>query len=336
MRLAHLPLLRCPVTRGELQCERDAMEGDRVRTGTLVEPLEGRRYPIHEFVPRFVPAANYARSFGLEWNLHARTQYDAVSGAALSRRRFFAIMDCPERLEGETVLEAGSGSGRFTEIALTTGAMVASLDYSEAVQANYASNGMHPNLLLVQASLYEMPFPEGRFDRVFCFGVLQHTPDPEAAFQALVPMARAGGWVATDLYRAGLLQSVLHPRYWVRPLTRGRDPARLYAAIRRYVDLMWPLARLIRRIPGIGPSLNWRLLIADYSRELPEAGDAMLKEWAYLNTFDALSPAYDLPQRLHTYRRWHQAAGLEAVHVGPGDTAGYGWSGWIGRGRRPA
>lgn len=335
MRLAHLSLLRCPATGRELLCEPVSMEGDRVREGMLTAVGDGPRYPIRDFVPRFVPSENYARSFGLEWNLHGRTQYDAESGRPLSRKRFFTVMDCPERLEGEVILEAGSGSGRFTEIALSTGAMVVSLDYSDAVSANYASNGSHPNLLLVQASLYEMPFPRDRFDRVFCFGVLQHTPDPEAAFLALAPMARPGGWVATDLYRAGLLQSVLHPRYWVRPLTRGRDPARLYDGIRRYVDLVWPLARVIRRIPRIGPSLNWRLLVADYSRELPGADDAMLKQWAYLNTFDALSPAHDRPQRLRTYRRWHERAGLEAVHVGPGDTAGYGWSGWIGRGRRP-
>jgi len=30
---------------------------------------------------------------------------------------------------------------------------------------------------LFQASIYELPFAPRQFDKVFCFGVLQHTPD---------------------------------------------------------------------------------------------------------------------------------------------------------------
>jgi hypothetical protein len=45
------------------------------------------------------------------------------------------------------------------------------------------------------------------------------------------------------------------------------------------------LARIVRKVPVIGPTLNWKLLIADSSRVLPGADDATLKEWAYLETF---------------------------------------------------
>jgi len=336
MRLAHLSFLRCPATLRPLECEVETGDTDRVRTGVLIEPVTGHRYPIVNYIPRFVAGDNYASNFGLEWNTHARTQYDAVSGESLTRKRFFAITGAPSQMDDKTILECGSGSGRFTEVALGTGAFVVSFDYSDAVAANYASNGENPNLLLVQASLYEMPFPREFFDLAFCFGVLQHTPDPAKSFLAIPQMVKPGGLVATDLYRKGLIQSVLQTRYWVRPLTRNRDPRRLYEGVKRYVDFMWPLVRLIRRIPVIGPPINWRLMVADYSRELPNADDQTLKEWAYLNTFDALSPAYDLPQSKGTYQRWHREAGLQDVFVGEGDKAGYGWSGWIARGRKPA
>jgi ubiquinone/menaquinone biosynthesis C-methylase UbiE len=35
-------------------------------------------------------------------------------------------------------------------------------------------------VLIVQADVFAMPFRAGTFDRIFCFGMLQHTPDPRA------------------------------------------------------------------------------------------------------------------------------------------------------------
>jgi ubiquinone/menaquinone biosynthesis C-methylase UbiE len=59
------------------------------------------------------------------------------------------------------------------------------MDYSYAVDANYAFNGGKNNVFIVQAEVYKMPFRENFFDKLFCFGVLQHTPDPEKAFLLL-------------------------------------------------------------------------------------------------------------------------------------------------------
>jgi len=330
MRRAHIGLLVCPATKRPLVLKEGCVfEGSCVKEGELIEPVSGNHYWIRNYIPRFVPQDNYAASFGLEWNIHHRTQYDRHSGFSVSRERFERETRWGRCLEGETILEVGSGSGRYTEHALTTGALVISFDYSNAVEANYRSNGRHPNLLLVQASVYEMPFPYDAFDKVFCFGVLQHTPDPRAAFLAMVAHVKPGGRLASDIYIKDLMHWVLSTKYWVRPFTRNRDSARLYRAVRRYVDLMWPIARIVRRIPRIGYAINWRLLIADYSRVLPGADEATLREWAYLDTFDMLSPAYDKPQTVRTFRRWHQEAGLKDVDVHRG------FNGIEGRGTRP-
>jgi hypothetical protein len=115
-----------------------------------------------------------------------------------------------------------------------------------------------------------------------------------------------------DVYRKSFARYVLGTKYWVRPLTRRLPPERLYRLVHRYVDLMWPLARLVRKIPRLGPTLNWRLLIADYSRELA-TDDELLREWAYLDTFDMLSPRFDFPQTIETARRWcHEAGGFRS------------------------
>lgn len=325
MREIHLPLLRCPATKSKLKLVNAQVINGKVKEGLLQNELKTHSYEIVDFVPRFVPKENYANSFGYQWNVHSRTQYDETSEFNNSRERFFKETAWPQKLEGQTILEVGSGSGRFTKEALTTGALVVSCDYSNAVDANYKSNGHCENLLLVQASVYEMPFEIDSFDKVFCIGVIQHTPDPEGAFLALPKFLKSGGSLVTDIYVKDIRHWLLQPKYWIRPFTRGKNPVKLYYAIKNYVDFMWPLAKLIRKIPRIGPALNWKLLVADYSRELPRASDSVLKEWAYLDSMDMLSPMYDYPQTIRTFKRWHKKANLDQIDVQ------YGYNGIEGR-----
>jgi len=275
-----------------------------------------------------VPELNYASSFGLQWTKHAQTQHDSYTGVPISEQRFFQETRWPRRLDGEVLLEVGSGSGRFTAPAATTGALVVSMDYSVAVDANYAANGHRPNVLVVQADLYHMPFRAASFDRVFCFGVLQHTPDVEKSFRSLTSMVRASGRVAIDVYRKmPAVKRLFLVKYWIRPLTRRMSPKLLYTLTRAYVRLMWPLTRVIHRIPRLGPKINWRLFVIDY-RDVFPLSESLLQEWAILDAFDMLSPAFDSPQTLETVRSWFREGGYTDVEVH------YGQNGIEGRGRK--
>ncbi len=49
----------------------------------------------------------------------------------------------PKDMKGETILEAGSGAGRFTEIMVKTGANILSFDFSSAVDANRGNKKLH-------------------------------------------------------------------------------------------------------------------------------------------------------------------------------------------------
>jgi ubiquinone/menaquinone biosynthesis C-methylase UbiE/uncharacterized protein YbaR (Trm112 family) len=315
MYLEHLKLLACPHCFCDLRVSRVevGIAEQSITDGMLACSACAREYPIVAGVPRFVPRDNYASGFGLEWTKHARTQYDSYSGISVSEQRFFEQTHWPRDMRGQVIVEVGSGSGRFTEQAANTGATVVSLDYSYAVDANFASNGARPNVLIVQADVFAMPFRSGTFDRLFCFGMLQHTPDPKRAFNALPSVLKPGGALCADIYKVTLLRVVFHPKYWVRPFTRNMNPDRLYARVCGWVDLMWPLAGLIRKLPK-GHGINWRLLlVADYSA-LGLRGE-MLKEWAYLDTFDMLAPRYDRPATLGTFRKWGVDAGLRQVEA---------------------
>jgi len=310
-----------------LSLDHGSHNGPTVQSGHLRCTGCAADYPIVRGVPRFVPSDNYASSFGLQWTRHAQTQYDSHSGLRLSETRFFEATRWPRDLAGQVMLEVGSGSGRFTEQAVSTGAFVVSMDYSRAVDANYQCNGSKPNVLIVQGDVYHMPFPPGSFDKLFCFGMLQHTPDVRGAFMALPPMLKPGGELVVDVYKKTFASTVLATKYYARLLTRRRQPERLYELTRKWIDLVWPLSRLISKIPRAGRLINWRLLVADYSDlGLP---DAALKEWAVLDTFDMLSPRYDSPQTLATMREWFAEAGLTDIDVH------YGYNGIEGRGRKP-
>jgi hypothetical protein len=104
------------------------------------------------------------------------------------------------------------------------------------------------------------------------------------------------------------------------------NPEQLLYFTRRWIDIFWPLSCLIRRIPRVGPVLNWRLLIPDYSREGLRGRD--LKEWACLDIFDMLAPRYDSPQTIATLRQWFEEADTMDINVH------YGNNGIEGCGKR--
>jgi len=219
------------------------------------------------------------------------------------------------------MLEAGCGAGRFTEVALSTGAELFSFDYSRAVDANLQNNRMHgdslpPNLHLFQADIYHMPFKPGLFDYAFCLGVIQHTPDPPAAFRCLVAQVRPGGSLAVDVY-AKRRGTYLKPKYALRGVTKRVRSEKLYRVLTRVVP---PLARVkggLKRLPAIGSMAHKIVPICYYGGIFP-LNEQQQRQWAILDTFDMLSAHYDKPQSLRDFRAWFTQAPLGEVRVGPG------------------
>lgn len=327
MKLSHLIFLRSPCCYSNLELSSATQKlGERIETGELVCNKCHKSYEIKKFIPRFVHSDNYAQNFGFEWNLHSNTQLDKYTGSKASEQRFFEATRWDRNLQGEIILEVGSGAGRFTEQAASTGATVISMDYSNAVEANYTTNGNKENVCIVQGNIYSMPFPKDFFDKVFCFGVLQHTPDVKKSFELLPQYLKSGGKLAIDIYRKrGFLIQILQTKYWVRPITTRLPIKFLYQLCSIYVKLIWPLTKVIHRLPR-GQKINGALLIADFRHfSIP---DEKLKEWAILDTFDMLSPTYDIPQTLETMRQWFAEAPLREVEVH------YGHNGIEGRGTK--
>src|SRR5205823_10117394 len=219
---------------------------------------------IVDSIPRFVEGANYSSSFGLQWERFSRTQLDDELGRPISRTRFFAETGWPTDLSGELILEAGSGAGRFTSHAASTGATVVALDYSRAIDVARRNNLSWPNIHFVQADIGGLPLRTERFDKIYCFGVLQHTPDPELSFRALLPVLRSGGEIVFDIYRLSW-KTFFSGKYYLRALTPRLPPDRLMSFVERYVSWIYPVVGLFHHLSGRGArALGVCLGVPDY------------------------------------------------------------------------
>jgi SAM-dependent methyltransferase len=291
---------------------------ERIETGTLFCSSCKAEYPIIKGVPRFVPSDHYTQAFGFQWLKHARTQFDSYTGMPVSEKRIRIETKWPETLTGEKILEAGCGSGRFTEQLLKKGAFIAAFDASVAVEANYEFHGNNPSVLIVQADIYKQPFKDGYFDKGLCIGVLQHTPDPKKSIASVVSKVRSGGLCAMDIYRKNpWYRQMWNTKYWARPFFKHMKPERLYKLCTAYITLMWPLANIITRLP-FGRSINQKILIPELlsSSKYKKFSNELHKEWTILHLFDWLNPTYDQPQNEKTFRSWLQEAGLTNIETG--------------------
>lgn len=314
MKFSLLQNLACPACKGSLELQVIKEEADEIESGLLFCLPCRSRYPIIKYIPRFVPIENYADNFGFQWQKFHKTQLDSYNGLTISRDRLLESSGwTPDNFSDKVVLDVGCGAGRFAEVALSCGAELVALDYSLSVDACWQNLGPHPRLNLVQGDIYNLPFLPGCFDLVYCLGVLQHTPDVQAAFCYLVSQLKSGGRLVVDVYSKTYL-TLLWPKYWLRPFTRRMPQQKLFNLVQFMVKYLLPLSLAIGRIPKIGRKLRYALPVMNYEPDFPLSAE-QLKEWAILDTFDMLSPRYDNPQTEQTLERWFKGVGLQNIRI---------------------
>lgn len=273
---------------------------DEIGDGQLCPRDSGPTVPVRGGIPRFVANQGYAGNFGLQWNTFRSTQLDSSTGLPLTFNRFWNNTKWkPRELHGKTILEIGSGAGRFTEILLEAGAHVVSFDLTEAVDANWANNRSKGDLFLFQGDLYNIPFPDAYFDYVFCYGVLQHTPDPLKAYQSIFSKLKPGGRISIDYYRRFKWPDIwATPKYFWRPLTTKMEPEKLLSVIRTYIPVWLPVDTFIRKIPFFGSRFLAFIPIPCWNYVRMGLTNEQRQEWAIMDTFDALGARYDFPKTI--------------------------------------
>ena len=171
-----------------------------------------------------------------------------------------------------------------------------SFDASRAVEANFKNNLKYiSRLFICQASIYHMPYKNNSFDKLFCFGVLQHTPSFHRAIKKLVEKVKPGGEIIIDFYPYNGFYTKIHSKYILRPITKRLPKRMLLSLIEKYIDL----GILLFDFLSIKLGFLTRFIPITDIRGFPKKLDYKTKKnMAILDTFDAFSPMFDNPQRL--------------------------------------
>jgi 2-polyprenyl-3-methyl-5-hydroxy-6-metoxy-1,4-benzoquinol methylase len=253
----------------------------------------GCHYRRRNGIPRFVSSDNYSAAFGSQWKKYRHTQLDSYTGVPISRSRLVRCLGDAlwADLKEKHILEAGCGAGRFTEILLERGALVTSIDLSEAVDANQQNCPQTERHRIAQADILSLPLSPQHFDIVLCLGVIQHTPNPERTIVALYNQVKAGGWLVIDHYTYNFFYYTKMAPYF-RMVLRRLSPGRSLRWSQCLVDALLPLHRRMQHSRLLNFLFSRFSPVLCYYRSYPELNDELQREWALLDTHDALTDWY--------------------------------------------
>lgn len=309
-----LKKLVCPTCKADLVIDSTELE---IADGELVCSQCEKAYPISNGIPRFVEPDNYASSFGYQWNLFRKEQLDTYNGTTLSADRLWSETGWePDSLSGDWILDAGCGAGRFLDAASKSDAQIVGIDISSAIDAAKENLAGRENVHFVQASIYELPFRSGTFDRAYCIGVIQHTPDPPATIRSVAEMVKDNGSVAFTIYPRKPWTK-LFSKYWLRPVTKRLRKETLLKLIQGVMPVAFPVTDVLFRIPVLGKAFMFAIPVANYVHDKQLSRDQRYA-WAVLDTFDMLSPHFDQPMTESEARVPLTDAGVEATRSGQG------------------
>jgi SAM-dependent methyltransferase len=181
------------------------------------------------------------------------------------------------------ILDAGAGTGTFTDAVLDAADDVVALEpeprFAESLRSRF---GDEPRVRVVQGDAERPPANLGEFDAIICFNVLEHVRDHAAALRALHALTAPGGALlllvpAHPSLAAPFDQAVGHERRYRRDDVEAALRAAGFA-----VDEL----RYVNPVGALGWAVRMRLL---RQREWPSRS---------FRTFDRLVPLFRHLDRL--------------------------------------
>lgn len=296
--------LKCEESQGKLPCK-----------------MCGAEYDTMNGIPNFSSTSNnYAENFGYEWNKWGRVQLDSAAGHKLSEDRFFRDTGWdPAWLSGKYILDAGCGAGRFTEIAAKYGANVVAVDLSSAIHAARSNLENYKNIQFVQASLFNLPLACNSFDGIYCFGVIQHTPDPLRIIKTLPNFLRSGGLLAYNYYEKTDATKLQLIKYGLRFFTKRFGNKTNYFVSMLLTLTFFPITYALNFFPGLRILNHIIPVCASHYQGLTFRQQFV---WTLLDTFDWYSPKYEQRQSSAQVRRLLELSGIHVDHAAAGVARG--------------
>ena len=241
-------------------------------------------------------------TYGLQWNRFRILRPEEDRATFANRTGFEAAS-----LAGLAVLDGGCGMGRYLRVAAEAGARVYGLDLSEATRAARDLTAEYTDVLVLRGDLLRPPFAPGSFDRIYSIGVLDHTPDPRAAFLALARLLKPGGTIAIWVYRRE--RPVLERIIGLHRAVSRRLPLNAVLALSRWTA---PIGGLKRRMIASENRLVAKLGVA---LNLATIGVSMHPdpEVRVCDTLDWYAPQFMSRHTIEEVTDWFVEAGLVEI-----------------------
>lgn len=228
MRSDLLALLRCPdcresLTLSELAAESLSCQGCQ------------KSFPIVHGVPQLISSRSaalsldVAGSFAKQWETY-REQREEYRWQFLD----WIAPVTEEFFQGKIILDAGCGKGRHLTWASNFGAeLVVGVDLGfGSTQVAQRAHSDRPNVAVIRADIFNLPFASGTFDYAYSIGVLHHLPDPEGGFRSVLDTVKPGGHISAWVYG---LENNEWIENWISPL-RERVTSKLPPIILRAIS----------------------------------------------------------------------------------------------------
>jgi SAM-dependent methyltransferase len=293
--LDHLICPTCKAVSFELVVEIE--EKDQVMEGMLTCPSCDRSYPIRKGIPRFVDSDKYVDTFSFQRRA-VRKHWDYYTAEDSAERLFPDLTPIPiEEYRKGILLDAGCGYGRWVRFFSDRGVHVVGVDLStDSIELCASEYLTRKNVGLIQADIYNLPFPQAHFENIFSFGVLDHTPDTKAALGYVVKHLKPGGNISIFVYS----ESRMTDAY--RKVTRKLPMRLLYSLLvfHHYAIMSW--------MRYLGP------IRVIYNRFIPSSD--YKEAWHRVHSdFDAYSPVYAHRNTYPTVYSWFRELGMEDIRL---------------------